>query len=145
MKNIAHAGLVLGLALGGCAVMHGDGHPGPKPMAGTPCNTNPNAVCIVRVIVKGCSAAQIVVDPEEAQVAAGARGDVLWLVGGGWKFATDGIAFKHPHADFSNPRGNNTPEFRWHNAHTVAGKYHPYTVTVVKDGQTCVKDPTIMN
>ena len=76
---------------------------------------------------------------------AGDRGDVVWKLPGGWKFASQGIVFKHPHADFSNPRGGNSQEFRWHNAHQVKNKGHKYTIHITDGRQTCSYDPTIMN
>jgi hypothetical protein len=72
-------------------------------------------------------------------------GDVVWKVNGPWKFAAQGIVFKHPHSDFGNPRGGNSQEFRWHNAHTVKGKVHKYTIHVTDGTQTCSHDPSIMN
>ena len=93
-------------------------------------------------------------------LGAGSRLPVLvWIHGGGFtagcnaspwyrghRFARDGIVFKHPHPDLSNPRGGGSAEFRYNNAHGVKNKGHPYTVNLMDGNTACPPyDPSIMN
>ena len=141
MNKIARIGTVAALLVAGCSMLERDGDG--TQTAGTPCTHGSSGICVISVVVNSCTS--ISANPDVALVASGDRGDVVWKLPGGWKFASQGIVFRNPHSDFSNPRGGNSQEFRWHNAHQVKNKGHKYTIHITDGRQTCSHDPTIMN
>ena len=102
MKNkLAHLGLVMALALAGCSLLERMG--GGASTGTAPCQKQGNDICVVTVNATSCG--NISVSPDIAVVAPNDTGDVVWNVPGRLRFARDGIVFKNPHSDFSNPRG----------------------------------------
>jgi hypothetical protein len=140
MNKIAHKALATVMLLAGCATM--DPRSGPPPGAVT-CTRGGSDICVVTVTVNSCNS--ISANPDVAWVPPTDAGDIVWKVAGRWKFVANGIVFRNPHSDFSNPRGGNSQEFRWNNAHRDKNKPHKYTIHVTDGTQVCSHDPTIMN
>lgn len=141
-KKLAHLGLVMAFALAGCSVF--ERMSGGASTGSGPCQKQGNDICVVTVNATSCSS--ISVSPDIAIVGPNDAGDVVWNVPGRLRFARDGIVFKHPHSDFSNPRGGGSAEFRYNNAHRVRNKGHPYTVNLMDGNTACPPyDPSIMN
>ena len=147
MNKIARIGMAAALLVGGCAMLERDGDQAPManpPPGSVKCTHGASGICVVTVSVASCTS--ITASPDKAWVPPGDKGDVVWRLPSGWKFErSGGIAFRNPHADFSNPRGNDSAEFRWHNAHNVLNKGHKYTINITDGTQHCSHDPSIMN
>jgi hypothetical protein len=141
MKNSAPILAVAGMLLAGCSMLKDErAH-----VMDTPCTSSSGAICVINVTMESCT--RIRADPQHARVADNDRGDIEWrLVSAptGWAFAGNGIDFKNPHSDFTNRR-NMRGNYKWHNAHNVKQKRHPYTINLTNGSQTCSEDPSIMN
>ena len=105
--------------------------------------------CVVTVVVRGCSARNIVAKPEVLHVRKGYSGDIEWRLDAPpkWEFAENGIEFKDPGSlrEFGEKK-KGARDFRWFDKNTKPGP-HEYNINVVspETGKTCTLDPTIMN
>ena len=142
MKMKAHTTFVTALLLAGCAVMDTRDSPPPGHVQ---CTRGGSDICVIEVTVNSCTS--IVARPNDVWVPPNDSGDVMWRINnpGQWKFTGNGITFRNPHQDFSNPRGGGSVVFRWNNAHSVKNKSHKYNINVTDGRQTCSHDPTVMN
>ena len=151
MKKIARIGIATALLVAGCGLNiqkdddpYPDQTPRDSPPTGTAlCKKQGTDICIVTLTVNSCT--NITADVPEAWVPPADVGDVVFRLGGNWKFDAQGVTWRNHHSDFTNPRGFGTREFRWHNAHTVKNKKHKYTAFVTDGSQHCKYDPSIMN
>ena len=121
-----------GIALLGCATMV------EKVL---PCNS---AVCFVEVTVSSCSAISAL--PNPVHIGQGTH-NIQWnLQGTGWSFTDDGIWIKNNSGKLTNPMRLTPTKFQWtDNNNDPPGTAYHYGIKVTNAGQTCTKDPDIMN
>jgi hypothetical protein len=146
MNKITRIGMAAAVLIAGCGMMERDGDSTPManpPPGATKCTKGGSDICIVTVTVGSCTS--ISASPDKAWVPPGDHGDVVWKLPRGWSFEGQGVVFRNPHSDFSNPRGGGSGEYRWNNAHKVLNKGHKYTLHITDGTQHCSHDPSIMN